>query len=198
MDGSTTVRRRDAAASTALLLAAATAEFATHGYEGARVDRISASSGLNRALLFQRFGDKEGLYRAVLAQVAQDAAATRSAITAGRTVPADRAEFAALVRQLVRATVGFLTRYADAARILAWERAAGWTAFRAARPKTDDPGAEQITEWFRQGADNGWLREGSSPERLLALVLELVTALLTESPQFVEDAVTDALLREAR
>ncbi|MDR6970564.1 helix-turn-helix domain-containing protein [Leifsonia shinshuensis] len=198
MDASTTVRRRDAAASTARLLAAATEEFAAHGYEGARVDRISASSGLNRALLFHRFGDKEGLYRAVLAQVAQDAAATRSAITADRSAPGDRVEFVGMVRELVRATADFLLGHPDAARILAWERAAGWAAFHAARPESDDPAAEQITEWFRQGAERGWLREGPSPDRQLALVLELVTAVLSEGPEFVKDAVTAALMREEK
>ncbi|MFF9564651.1 TetR/AcrR family transcriptional regulator [Leifsonia sp. NPDC014704] len=196
MDGSTTVRRRDAAASTARLLAAATEEFAAHGYEGARVDRISASSGLNRALLFQRFGDKDGLYRAVLAQVAQDAAATRSDIVADRATPVDRAQFVGMVCDLVRETARFLVAHPDAARILAWERAAGWAAFRAARPESDDPAADQITEWFRQGARRGWLREGPSPDRQLALVLELVTAVLSESPEFVEGAVTAALVRE--
>ena len=193
MDGTQTVRRRDAAASTARLLASATEEFAAHGYEGARVDRISASSGLNRALLFQRFGDKEGLYRAVLAQVADEAAATRTAITHGRPTPADGAEFVAMLRELIRATADFLTRHPQAARILAWERAAGWSAFRAARTRADDPGAEAITEWFRLAAEQGWLREGSSAEHRLGLVLELVTALLGEDPRFVEDAVTAAL-----
>lgn len=196
MDGSTTVRRRDAAASTARLLAAATAEFAAHGYEGARVDRISAASGLNRALLFQRFGDKDGLYRAVLARVAQDAAATRSAITTSRTSPRDRTEFVGMLRELVRATADFLSGHPDAARILTWERAAGWAAFDSARPESDDPAAEQITEWFRHGAERGWLRDGSSPDRQLALVLELTTAVLAESPEFVEGAVTAALIRE--
>ena len=196
MDTTPTVRRRDAAATTARLLAAATEEFAAHGYEGARVDRISAASGLNRALLFQRFGDKEGLYRAVLAQVAEDAAATRTAITAGRSAPAGRAEFATRLRELVRATADFLSLHPEAARILAWERAAGWSAFRAAAPRVDDPGAEAIAEWFHRAAEEGWLREGSSPERRLGLVLELVTALLGESPRFIEDAVAAALLGE--
>jgi hypothetical protein len=46
------------------------------------------------------------------------------------------------------------------------------------------------------GGERGWLRAGPSPERQLALVLELVTALLAESPRFVEDAVAAALLGE--
>jgi AcrR family transcriptional regulator len=192
----TTTRRRDAAASTERLLAAATAEFASHGYEGARIDRISASSGLNRGLLFQRFGDKEGLYRAVLARVGLDAVAARTGLATGRAVPSGREEFADMLRRLVRATAGFLTAHPDAARILAWERAAGWAAFDAARPHPADPAADEATEWFRVAAERGWLPAGSPPERQLALVLELVTAVMTEPPDYVEDVVTAALLRQ--
>jgi TetR/AcrR family transcriptional regulator len=189
-------RPRDAAASTARLLAAASAEFAEHGFEGARIDRISASSGLNRALLFQRFGDKAGLYRAVLTQVSRDAAATRAAITAGRSAPADRAEFGALVRELARATAAFLRDHEEAARILVWERAAGWAAFEAVRPEADDPAADRIVGWFRAAAESGWLRGGATPEHRLALVLELAAALPGEDPQLVEDVMVAALLTE--
>ncbi|WP_345802235.1 helix-turn-helix domain-containing protein [Microbacterium sp. AZCO] len=189
------VRQRDSAASTARLLTAATAEFAERGYEGARVDRISAASGFNKALLFQRFGDKEGLYRAVLARVAQDAQQTRALIASERADPRDRDEFGRLVRDLAGATADFLAGHAEAARILAWERASGWHSFNALRPEAEDAGAQQLTAWFADAADHGWLRDDPPPARQLALVLELVTALLGEKREFIEDVVSTALLR---
>ena len=48
------------------LLAAATEEFAAHGYAGARVDRIAANAGVNKQRIYSYFGDKDGLFEAVL------------------------------------------------------------------------------------------------------------------------------------
>lgn len=51
------------------ILAAALAEFASQGIAGARTDAIAASAGVNKALLYYYFEDKEGLYRAALESV---------------------------------------------------------------------------------------------------------------------------------
>jgi TetR/AcrR family transcriptional regulator len=59
-------RPRDAEATRGRLLAAATAVFSEHGIAGARVDDIARRAGVNKALIYSYFGDKEGLYRAVL------------------------------------------------------------------------------------------------------------------------------------
>ncbi len=56
---------KDGEASRRRLLAAATAEFARHGIAGARVDRIAASSGVNKAQMYGWFGSKDGLFDAV-------------------------------------------------------------------------------------------------------------------------------------
>ena len=44
----------------------ATAEFAERGLSGARVDRIAARTNTSKRMLYYYFGDKDGLYRAVL------------------------------------------------------------------------------------------------------------------------------------
>src|ERR1019366_2809087 len=51
------------------ILKAALAEFAAQGIAGARTDTIAESAGVNKALLYYYFEDKEGLYRATLEQV---------------------------------------------------------------------------------------------------------------------------------
>ena len=48
------------------ILSAAASEFARHGFAGARVERIAATAGVNKQLLFHYFGSKTGLYRAAL------------------------------------------------------------------------------------------------------------------------------------
>ena len=47
----------------------ATHEFARKGYGGARVDAIAARTRTSKRMLYYYFGDKEGLYLAVLEQV---------------------------------------------------------------------------------------------------------------------------------
>jgi AcrR family transcriptional regulator len=47
---------------------AATAEFTAHGVAGARVDRIAARAKANKQLIYAYFGNKHGLFEAVVSQ----------------------------------------------------------------------------------------------------------------------------------
>jgi TetR/AcrR family transcriptional regulator len=51
------------------ILKAAVHEFAQEGVSGARTDAIARSAGVNKALLYYYFKDKDALYQAVLDQV---------------------------------------------------------------------------------------------------------------------------------
>jgi TetR/AcrR family transcriptional regulator len=53
----------------ARLLVAATAEFSANGYSGARIDAICRAAHANPRMIYHYFGDKDGLYVAVLGQV---------------------------------------------------------------------------------------------------------------------------------
>lgn len=50
---------------------AAAEEFARAGYEGARIEKVAQAAGCNRSLVYFYFGDKAGLFRAALDDVAQ-------------------------------------------------------------------------------------------------------------------------------
>ena len=52
------------------ILSAAQAEFAAHGFAGARVGRIAAAARVNKQLLFHYFNSKTGLYQASVAEAA--------------------------------------------------------------------------------------------------------------------------------
>ena len=58
--------RRDPDATRARILAAAWHEFAQKGFAGARVDAIATRSGANKRMIYHYYGDKEGLFVAVL------------------------------------------------------------------------------------------------------------------------------------
>ncbi|MEV0970742.1 TetR family transcriptional regulator [Microtetraspora glauca] len=66
----------DTAKTRRLLLEAAVEEFAEHGPQGARVDRVAARAGVNKERIYQYFGGKQQLFTAVLeAELAKVAAA---------------------------------------------------------------------------------------------------------------------------
>jgi AcrR family transcriptional regulator len=72
------------------ILAAATAEFAARGFDGAKVDRIAARAHVNKAMLYYHFKNKADLYRAILRDLFQ---AMAEAVAASRTPggqPADQ------------------------------------------------------------------------------------------------------------
>ena len=48
------------------ILAAATAEFKEHGPHGARIDTIIKNAGVNKRMIYHYFGDKDGLFNAVM------------------------------------------------------------------------------------------------------------------------------------
>ncbi len=58
-------RQRDPERTRKLILDAAVAEFAAHGFAGARIGAIAARAGVNQQLISYYFDGKEGLYRAI-------------------------------------------------------------------------------------------------------------------------------------
>src|SRR5689334_17430627 len=58
-------REAELAAKREAIVAAATRQFAEHGYEGARVEAISAELGIAKGSVFAHFESKAGLFLAV-------------------------------------------------------------------------------------------------------------------------------------
>jgi AcrR family transcriptional regulator len=62
----------DAEATRRRLLDAAAREFAEYGIAGARVDRIATAAKSNKAQIYHYFGNKDGLFEAVMSELARD------------------------------------------------------------------------------------------------------------------------------
>jgi AcrR family transcriptional regulator len=58
---------RNSIRSKAMILDAARAEFAEHGIAGARIERIAAAAGFNKALIYSYFDSKDALFDAAFA-----------------------------------------------------------------------------------------------------------------------------------
>lgn len=50
------------------ILEAATIAFSQHGFDGARVDEIARAAGVNKAMLYYHYGEKDRLYAFVLSE----------------------------------------------------------------------------------------------------------------------------------
>src|SRR6202142_4140683 len=60
------VAERNPERTRARILSAALKEFAAKGFAGARVDTIARRAAINKRMLYHYFGNKEGLFKAVL------------------------------------------------------------------------------------------------------------------------------------
>src|SRR5262245_31296740 len=97
------------------IVAAAREEFAWRGFEGARIDRIAKSAGVNKQLLFYYYHSKRGLYHAVLAQAAAELEAALEAAAARGGPPIER------LRATLTAQFDYLARRPELATLLTHE-----------------------------------------------------------------------------
>jgi|SRR5665213_729197 len=115
------------------IFAAAIAEFAARGFAGARMDAIARRSGSNKRMLYHYFGDKDGLFRAVLRHKITE----RRALLDG--APGDPVE-------------NLPFRFALMCRDLEWVRLLAWEALQ--------PAGERLVEekFRREGVARGLRR----------------------------------------
>jgi AcrR family transcriptional regulator len=100
---------RDADATRARLLAAARREFAAFGIAGARVDRIAAEAGSNKAQIYHYFGSKDQLFDAVFAAMVDEIV---------REIPIDPDDLPGYAARLAD---GY-ERDPDLLRLITWQR----------------------------------------------------------------------------
>lgn len=157
------------------ILAAARTEFARYGLAGARIDRIARAAAASKERLYAHFGDKETLFREVVA--------------------ADGAEFLATVVLRPDAVAEFVGDIYDLARthpehfrMIDWARLEGFEL----RPPTvdglDGPARALAAIGAAQAA--GHVDAGWDPEQLLVLLFGLGLAFSSwpEAPARADDS----------
>lgn len=92
--------------SRAIILAAATPHFVTHGYVGANVDVLAAEAGVSKRTVYNIFGGKEQLFRAVLGQAIETAEGFSRQMADELAVGADvRVDLRRIGRRLARSVL---------------------------------------------------------------------------------------------
>ena len=111
----TVERVRDAARTRAEILDVATAEFAAHGYNGARVDEIAALTRTTKRMIYYHFGGKKQLYIAVLER------AYARIRTAEQQVHVDNLDPTTAVRRIAEVTFDHHESHPEFIRLVAIE-----------------------------------------------------------------------------
>lgn len=160
---------RDPERTRAAILAAATEEFTAHGLNGARVDEIAKRSGVNKRMIYYYFGDKNGLYLAVLEEIYAD---IRNAEI--RLHLADRDPIDAM-RELVAFTWNYFIEHPEFLSLLSTEnlhRAEHLKTSRKIR-ELHSPLVGLITTVLARGVKAKVFREGVDPIQLYITIASL-------------------------
>ena len=102
------------------IVQAATREFALRGFDGARIDAIARSAGVNKALLYYYFPNKKELYRRLLLEHLETAAATLAAAVDPEAREPEN------LRAIVSAAIDLFETRPDAPRFILREALNGW------------------------------------------------------------------------
>ena len=126
------IRERDAEVAREAILEAAEEVFARDGFAGARIDTIGEEAGYHKSLIFHYFGDKEGLYRAIMVRLKRRMMdGYLEPLTAFAQCSDEMS--ASRVRMFLELSVeryfAFLAQNPRNLHIMAWEAAEGWHTF---------------------------------------------------------------------
>lgn len=160
---------RDPERTRATILEAATAEFAAKGLNGARVDDISRSSGINKRMIYYYFGDKEGLYLAVLEKVYASIRHAETGLLLDERDPAEG------MRALIRFTWTYFIEHPEFLGLLVTENVnrARFLKKSAGIRDMHSPLVERIASLLQRGAQQGAFKSGVDPVQLYISIASL-------------------------
>ncbi|GHO90033.1 TetR family transcriptional regulator [Reticulibacter mediterranei] len=179
---------RDARRAREVILDAAEAVFAEHGFDGARIDAIAKASGYNISLLFQYFGDKLGLYTEVLKRTDQDLTALQAQILAPMLEHAEGSIPTQKMRNflvtVVQTLFNYLLEHPRFLRILTWEMAEGWQIYKQIATHLQSEDREPFDRLFQQGEQTRLLRSSFTPLIQLAMITPICQSYLASLPLY--------------
>jgi TetR/AcrR family transcriptional regulator len=186
---SSRTRARDATTTRQTILDAAEELFARDGYAGARVDDIARAAGYNKSLLFQYFGDKQGLYFAVVQRVR-----TRSDLAFRQAINTDaileQPLNAQMLRDTLRASITWVfdhfLEHPNYCKVFTWEMALEWQVFKDASQEPLEPSFQFGLEMLRRAQTAGLLRDDVNPETIISNILNLPMITLATLPRFAQ------------
>jgi AcrR family transcriptional regulator len=149
-------RVRDAARTRGEILDVATAEFAAHGYNGARVDEIAALTRTTKRMIYYHFGGKKQLYIAVLER------AYARIRTAEQQVNVDHMDPVTALRRIAEVTFDHHEAHPDFIRLVSIENVHHAEHVKELAEMVDlgTPVIRLLDELLDRGRDSGVFRPG--------------------------------------
>ncbi len=170
------------------ILEAAEIVFAEHGFDGARVDSIAHLSGYDKKLLFRYYGEKLGLYTAVLKRADKELNALLMSVLApwlvDETLTSQAQGLRTFLETLVRMTFDYLVEHPRFLRILTWEMAEGWQTYIQITSHFSSEEGGQFETLLHTAYHTGLLRSDFSPTIQLTLILHLCQSYLASLPLY--------------
>lgn len=162
-------RRRDPEGTKAAILEAAVREFSQKGHAGARIDEIAERACINKRMLYHYFGDKDGLYLAVLEAQYQAIRDAENELLLDALDPFDALE------ALVRFTWDYYRRHPEFLSLLATENVNHATHLaRSERIRSlNSPLIERLGRLLLRGEQSGAFRQGTDAFRLYVTIASL-------------------------
>ena len=185
--GSRRGRVHDAEGARQAILNAAEEVFATHGFDGARIDAIAASAGYNKSLIFQYFGNKLALYAEVIRRADDQTRGPQTQVLAAMlgdetTFTADRLK--PLFKTYLSAYFDFLLEHPRFVRMLLWEMAEGWQTYLKVLTQRDVEDVDHFLPILQKIQGLGLLRSDFRPMAQFVLAEFLFPCYLTMLPLY--------------
>lgn len=180
-------RERVADATRQAFLDAAETIFARDGFSGARVDDIARAAGHNKALIFHYFGDKLGLYRALMSRTKQRIFArfeTAFDRYLAPNEPITAARVRGLAAECLRVIFDHYQEHPETAKILAWEAAEGWQTFASCEPAAAGSWRERAFAVIQRAQEEGIVRADLDPRLLFATLMSVPLMHMVSLPRF--------------
>ncbi|MBX3081530.1 MAG: TetR/AcrR family transcriptional regulator [Anaerolineae bacterium] len=154
-------RSHNAAGAREAILNAAEAVFASHGFDGTRVDAIAEEAGYNKSLIFQYFGDKLKLYESVLRRADEQFRGFQNQMfseLAREETMTNPDQLKSLFRSFLNAYFDYLVAHPAFVRILNWELAEGWVTYAQIASERDRDEMSALNAVLQTVQASGWLR----------------------------------------
>ncbi|MCF3936132.1 TetR family transcriptional regulator [Acuticoccus sp. M5D2P5] len=170
--------QRDAERSRAAILAAATAEFTAHGFGGASVNEVAARAAINKRMIYHYYGNKEGLFLAVLEETYARIRSAESELCLAHLAPPEA------VRRLVLFTFDYFVKNPEFLTLLNTENMLHARHLKRSEQiqEMHSPLVGTLAELLKRGAADGVFREDVDPVQLYISIAALGFFYMANNP----------------
>lgn len=151
------------------ILTAAEEEFCDKGFFGARIDEIAEHAGVNKRMIYEHFGNKDGLYESVLISVYERIAEYE------RSLMIDELEPVLALKHIINKYFSFLEANPSFVRMLMWENLNNARAIRGDKAKDlKNPIFNYIRTQIKRGKEAGVFKKDADEHQIVVSTMNFV------------------------